>query len=451
MEIKSKLKANFDNILKCISAVVSIILTSLGVIFFIKYLIRFTYVPLVAISMYIILIMLMITIYMYLYAFFKVVSKKKILRSILLMLPIIICGLVFVYIKSNVNYLFRNSVLMITYILGVVLLPLIMLGTSLLSEKKHRSGKIIISVILLLYIYIVNFTSLIIYAQMTVENLSGISIKELMTPEPKETLDLSYLEEYKQKMAREGYLTQFDVKNILNIVDSKSMKIFVNYKDELSNINIQTINKKDDEINSLKESLKAEYYKFNYDVNENNEIVVNVERYMIDKKVNSIEKNNSTVLLGNKKLDIIENINKYYVSDNAPNFLFENKINVKSEFANKTLNSLQVLFVYDKESCNYVPVVEDTDKYSFIKSYKVYSDGIEITLKDEIKLEKQDYTLRINRYDDKLEPSENNSNYYYEYEPVVNKMYNSDNNIILEIRFGRSYIINELKNIEVIF
>ena len=106
-----------------------------------------------------------------------------------------------------------------------------------------------------------------------------------------------------------------------------------------------------------------------------------------------------------------------------------------------------MLLVYDNE--NFIPVTDNIDEYNLIKSYKVYSSGIDIILQDGVDLINEDYTLRINRYNDNLEVT--NGYYYYEYEPVVTQGIYSGGNILLEIKFPQTYTIEELKNIEIIF
>lgn len=441
-----------DKILKFISAIISIALIIFGIVMFKRYLIKFTYLPGVFISFLILILMLVKILYLYLYNFLKLIINKKIVKGILLLIPVIVMPVILIYIKYNVHYLLRNSVILICYIVATVCLPIIILGINILNDIKYKKMKIIISVILMIYIYVLNSNLLVVYAKVVVQNLSGNTIENLLEKEKSE-LDLSYLNSYTQKMARNGYLDKFDVTKILSIVDSKSAKIFINYKDSLSNIDLKITNKEDEKIATLKNSLEAEYYKFNYEVNENNEITVNIERYVIENNINTVEEKNSEIILtGNKNLNIIENINKNFTDEKDVNYNFENKINIANNLTGKEIYSLKLLFVYDKETNNYVPVDEQSTNYSLIKSYKVNSNKIQIILNDGAILEKQDYTLRLNRYDDNLSiPKEKNTNYYYKYEPVVDTYLNSTNNIILEIEFDNMYRIKDLKNIEIIF
>ena len=118
------------------------------------------------------------------------------------------------------------------------------------------------------------------------------------------------------------------------------------------------------------------------------------------------------------------------------------------------IKKFNLLFVYDQDTQNYVPVIENVQECAFIESYKVYNTGIEITLNKGVQLTNTEYTLKINRYNDELKIRDReitNNAYYYDYEPVVTKMEGYENRIVLEMRFDRSYTIEELKNIEIIF
>lgn len=134
-------------------------------------------------------------------------------------------------------------------------------------------------------------------------------------------------------------------------------------------------------------------------------------------------------------------------------FCFTNKIQVNSNDVQE-IKKFNLLFVYDQDTQNYVPVIENVQECAFIESYKVYNTGIEITLNKGVQLTNTEYTLKINRYNDELQIRDRkitNNAYYYDYEPVVTKMEGYENRIVLEMRFDRSYTIEELKNIEIIF
>ena len=159
------------------------------------------------------------------------------------------------------------------------------------------------------------------------------------------------------------------------------------------------------------------------------------------------------VLKGTKNTEIVENVNKYGTDKNSNSFCFTNKIQVNSNDVQE-IKKFNLLFVYDQDTQNYVPVIENVQECAFIESYKVYNTGIEITLNKGVQLTNTEYTLKINRYNDELQIRDReitNNAYYYDYEPVVTKMEGYENRIVLEMRFDRSYTIEELKNIEIIF
>ena len=270
--------------------------------------------------------------------------------------------------------------------------------------------------------------------------ISAFSTSTTNTNEP--GTDITYLKNYADKMSRNGYLSKYDVTQIIKLSDSKSKEIFINYKDESSDIDIKITNKEDDKIQELQESLKYDYYTFNYSISDNNEITINIERYIIE--TDTKKEKNDFVLTGTKNTEIIENTYKY-IDDN--NFTFENEIKLNNQSEEKQLEGFKMLLVYDNE--NFIPVTDNIEEYNLIKSYKVYSSGIDIVLQDGVNLINEDYTLRINRYNDDLEVT--NGYYYYEYEPVVTQATYSGGNILLEIKFDKTYTIEELKNIEIIF
>ena len=104
---------------------------------------------------------------------------------------------------------------------------------------------------------------LVISAKMIITNLSNHSIYELLEKEDEDdNVNLTYLEDYAQKFAKNGYLNKYDITQILDLTDKKSKEMTIYYQDEKSNINIETTNKNDEEMENLKNTLKAEYYKY---------------------------------------------------------------------------------------------------------------------------------------------------------------------------------------------
>lgn len=444
MEIKNK-----EKILKIISMVLSILITYVSTYVYHKRLWRMILIPKSAIIITILLVMFMAILYLYIYSILKAFSNKKIIKPLLyiLLLILLIVGLVF--IKDNVNYILRNNILMMIFIVGVIAMPAILLGNCILQKSKYKNIKIIVVIILSVYLYVASFSYMLDYAKKIIANVTENQIEELFSLREKEKVDTTYLQNYTQKMSKQGYLDKFDITNIIDITDSKSAPIKINYKDEVENIELKVSNKNDDEIINLKESLKAEYYKFNYENNDQNNVVIDIERYKIAEKNINEEKNSNIIILGNKNSKIIENVSKY-VSSNKEGFCYENKLNTNTKLNSKELYNFKLLLVYDKEIDNFVPVINSEEDINFLQDYKVYQNGIDITLQEGVTIKNKDYTLRLNRYNEKLETSKSSSFYNYEYEPVVTEM-SSSKGPVLEFDFDSSYTFEMLKNIEIIF
>lgn len=333
------------------------------------------------------------------------------------------------------------------YILAVVLIPLIILGFCILRKGKYKKATITIISILIVFVYAISAKSLVESASKIVAVCTIKSVDESVGT------DITFLKNYEQKMARDGYISKYDATQILDIADSKSKEILINYKDTSSNIDISTTNKNDEEMKNLKDMLETNYYIFNYSTDGN--IIINIERY-VSKETKSNEKNDSIIITGDKIVDIIECVDRHYTSDESTYFSFKNKVNVDAQNTNVFIQTFKILLVYDEDMKNYVPVVQDTQDYEYIESYTVYSGGIKIELKNGAHLDNKDYTLRINRYGDDLtvlerQNSNINTRYYYEYEPVVTETTNSNGNVVLNVEFDTAYSVNGLKNVEVIF
>ncbi len=406
----------------------------------------------IAFSILILIGMGIFILYKYIYAIFKMFKKKKFIIPILMILLVIFLTVGIFYIKNNVNSILKDSIISLIYILGIILIPMIILGFSVINQSKYKKIQIVVSLLMLIYIYAINMELLVISAKMIITNLSNHSIYELLEKDYDNNINLMYLEDYAQKFAKNGYLNKYDITQILDLTDKKSKEMTIYYKDETSDINIETTNKNDEEMEKLKNILKAEYYKYNYEKNGEKQIKIYIERYLLEQKLNQ-EINEDIILKGNKNTEIIKNINKYGIDENSNSFCFMNKIQVDSNDVQE-IEKFNLLFIYDKDTQNYVPVIENIQNCAFIESYKVCNNAIEIILKKGVKLKDTEYTLRINRYNDEIQVKDReiiNNAYYYDYEPVVTKMEGYENRIVLEMKFDRSYTIEELKNIEIIF
>lgn len=425
-----------------ISLFISIAIISSFVVLYLKKIVFFLTTPLIKLSTIILLVMLIIVMERYIYFICKQLKNKKILKSVFLILIILVFIIGIVFIKDKVNYVLRNIILMLIYIIGVICLPIIILGMSLLCEKKLKKVGILISAFCVIFIYYVNSGIVFEFAKEIISNL--YETEELFSLREEEKFDATYLENYKQKFARDGYISKWDTIQIIDISDNKSEEIIINYKDEEENINLVVSNKNDEQIENLKNLLKYDFYKFEYSLSDT--VTINLDRYVVQRK-QSEEKNNDIILSGNKNFDIIELKNKY-CSENKESFIYENNVNTTTS---NELENLKLLFVYDSSIDNYVPITSEENNLNNIINYKVYQSGIELTLPYETDLKKLDYTLRINRYDENIQIKENQGYaYHYEYEPLVTQMESSIGQV-LEIKFDRSYTFEELKNIEIIF
>ena len=162
-------------------------------------------------------------------------------------------------------------------------------------------------------------------------------------------------------------------------------------------------------------------------------------------------KKNSDIVINGLPNYNITNVKTDYETKEDVNYLFENDVNVTK--TNETsLDNLRILFVFNEEKNNYIPYVENESELGKIKSYKVYSTGMSITLEDGMKLNKKDYTIRVNRYDENLKVNEEKSSkYYYKFEPVAEEMRDSNGNVVIDFDFDETYRLEDLKNIEIIF
>lgn len=149
--------------------------------------------------------------------------------------------------------------------------------------------------------------------------------------------------------------------------------------------------------------------------------------------------------------DLIQSITSENVEPTSTNFVIENSFTLTPGYRSD-ISNLRLLLVYDKNSNNFIPVVNNNSFVNMIDSYKITSTGISITLNSNTNLNVLDYTLRINRYDDDLTIPENkNYNYYYHYEPVVTTSTNGTGNTVLTFEFNDISSLDSINNIEIIF
>ena len=381
--------------------------------------------------------------YKYLMYIITCFSNKKLLKPILLLLllaiVITICIIFNFVISSSIKHLF----LMIVYILGTIFIPLILLAIILLnknSSKKNKLKKSILIIIVALIIYVINVPTLLVSSTYITTYISNHLDQSTQGP------NLEYLNNYEQRMATKGFLYKSDVEYILNIAERRSEEVIVTYKFDDETI---TISNKDENFkDTITTNLKWDYYKFNYTYT-NNIVTVNIEKYATTQE--NEEKNSDIILAGNMRNDLIQNVESENVELTATNFVIENNF-VLTPGYRPDISKLRLLLVYDKNSNNFIPVVDNESCVNMIASYEVTSTSLNITLTNDTNLNVLDYTLRINRYNDDLTiPEDKNYNYYYHYEPVVTTSTNNTGNTVLTFEFDNILSLEKLNNIEIIF
>ena len=401
---------------------------------------------LVLASMSVIFISIIYILYKYIECIIENFKNKKKLKPILMILLIILLALGIIISNIIAKTFFVVVAIPLAYMLLTIIVPLIVLGILMLKSDvklKKRVIEVIIYLILTIGIYIINYNYLV---QITGEIVNTIGNFVESKNSNSTEYNLIYLENYKQKMDRQGYIDKYDVESILNIADNRTDRIIVYYKDGDYEVQLNNVDNKLKE--ELQTKLEGDYYKLSY---EHKDDVTNIyiERYEI-KEPNNTERNSDIIINGIPNYNIT-NVKTDYKTKEDINYLFENNVNV-TKTKETALDNLRILFVFDEEKNNYIPYVENESELGKIKSYKVYSTGMSITLKDGIKLNKKDYTIRINRYDENLKiDDEKNSKYYYKFEPVAEEMNNSNGDVVIDFDFGNTYKLEDLKNIEIIF
>ena len=371
-------------------------------------------------------------------------SNKKLLRPIILLIILVIlisiCVIFNFVLSSSLKHLF----LLIIYIFGTILIPIILLGIILLNDKNSKKDKIkksVLIIFLAIIIYVINVPTLLVgatYINTYIEN--NLVSKNTQIP------NLEYLANYAQKMTTKGFVYKSDVEYIINIANLRNEKVIVNYKFDDQTISIS--NKDENFKNTISENLKWEYYKFEYTY-ENNVVTINIEKYASIQE--NEEKNADIILTGSKRNDLIQNITSNNVSPDSTNFVLENDYTKKSGYK-YNISDLRLLLVYDDTFNNFIPVVNNENSINMIESYKVTSTNVEITLNNDVTLNVPDYTIRINRYNDDLTVSKSQPySYYYYYEPGVTTYYDKDGKTILNFEFNNVLSLDKINNIEIIF
>ena len=417
---------------------------------------------------YIYIILLAIDIYIifkYIKLFIQSIYKKKIKRAIILAIIALTVGIGFYYCLRYSNSILKATMFNILLIIQITLIPIILLLIMIFNTKNKKKAQKITAIILsgafIILCAITTWQEIPvsienIKAVMSLNNKAGFFTNsdktkiEIIAQEAKENL-LNHINIQEKR----GYILKSEIIN--NILPSINMykqigDIEVKYID---GENVETIvdTKDQDWKDKIKEKIEGDYFKIKYDYGNDYKIEkVTIQRIGGKTQIINTEKNENIKFEVNTTLDnsIVENVKSQNVDSQSSTFVFENNLKTKKNTA-ENLDKFKICFVYDKTSNNFIPAKSDQENYDKIESYKIYSSGLQITLKSGIsKLEKNYYTMRINRYDSDFNII-NTSDYSYIFEPVVTQNTDSKGRIVLDMKFNQTYILKQLKNIEIIF
>ena len=165
-----------NRILKVISAILSLVITIICILVYRNKLQDFLYIPKALFSTAILILMFSIVLYLYLYFILKKIANKKIVIPIILILILVLIVAGVFFIKNNINYILRNIILMLIFIIGVVCLPLIVLGAVIIGDSKYKKILVCIVLIITVYTYVANLSEVMSYAENIIVDFSSYSI-----------------------------------------------------------------------------------------------------------------------------------------------------------------------------------------------------------------------------------------------------------------------------------
>lgn len=203
--------------------------------------------------------------YKYLLCIIEAFQNKKKSKPILMILFIVLVITIAVILELEARTFLATVLIPFLYIVGIIVIPIIMLGIILLGKSENRKRKIILVIILIaitIGIYFVHYSYLTTATNSVISNIQSFFVSNEDDTTNTAEYNLIYLENYKQKMESKGYLDKYDVENILRIVDSRIDNIIVHYNDGKEEFEYNNVdNQLADELGA---KLEGDFYKFQY-------------------------------------------------------------------------------------------------------------------------------------------------------------------------------------------
>ena len=393
----------------------------------------------------------------------KLLFNKKVIKGLLMILLFVIILSMAIYVLIFANSYLRLLVYTIFMTLEFTIIPIIflimMIWTTRKKSTKIKLATIIITLIIVALIWITQF-NIIKYNFKVIENVINETSGTNLFANAKQTRNENISNDARTNLLnhlniqeQRGYIFKDEIlKNILPSINSYKVlqDLDVSYIDEKNSKDITVNTKSPNWKEEIKSNIDGDYFKLKYEYRNDYSIKkITIER--IGTNTQKDNEKNSNIKFGKDSIldfDLIDVIKIENATPDSNIYTFENSI--KQNQDSKTLEQFKIGFAYDETKNNFIPIKSDKDSYDGIKSYKIYSTGIQITLNKGTSLQKKYCTMRINRYDSDFEISKS-FNYKYMFEPVVTEMSNSNGEVVLELNFEQTYLLRQLKNIEIIF